>query len=149
MSHSFESQPNPLTDRPVLVTGATGYVAGRLIPLLLESGCRVRAMGRSLEKMGARPWARHPKVQLIKGDIQDTASLERAVEGCGTIYYLVHSMISQKKAYRDADRIGAQIWSGPHRLDMQNISSIWEARARWTIPISAAIWSPEMRWAIS
>jgi len=108
MSHSPESQPTPLSDKPVLVTGATGYVAGRLIPLLLASGHRVRAMGRSLEKMGARPWARHPKVQLIKGDIQDTASLERAVEGCGTIYYLVHSMISRKKGYRDADRIGAQ-----------------------------------------
>ncbi|NDY71483.1 DUF2867 domain-containing protein [Desulfobacter hydrogenophilus] len=108
MSHSSESQPTPLSDKPVLVAGATGYVAGRLIPLLLASGHRVRAMGRSLEKMGSRPWARHPKVQLIRGDIQDMASLERAVDGCGTIYYLVHSMISKKKGYRDADRIGAQ-----------------------------------------
>lgn len=108
MSHSSDPQPIPLPDKPVLVTGATGYVAGRLIPLLLASGYRVRVMGRSLEKMGARPWARHPKVQLIRGDIQDRDSLERAVEGCGTIYYLVHSMISRKKGYRDADRIGAQ-----------------------------------------
>jgi len=108
MAHLSGARPTPLTDKPVLVTGATGYVAGRLIPLLLASGRRVRAMGRSLEKMGARPWAGDPNVQLIRGDIQDTASLERAVEGCGTIYYLVHSMISRKKEYRDADRIGAQ-----------------------------------------
>ncbi len=94
--------------KPILVTGATGYVAGRLIPLLLESGYTVRAMGRSLEKMAGRPWGRHGRVQLTRGDIMDPASLRRAVQGCGTIYYLVHSMISQKGTYRDADRIGAR-----------------------------------------
>jgi len=96
------------TDKPVLVTGATGYVAGRLIPLLLSSGYRVRAMGRSTAKMDGRPWAFDPKVELVKGDISDRASLEQAIKGCGTIYYLVHSMISQKGRYRDADRIGAE-----------------------------------------
>ena len=98
----------PVTDRPVLVTGATGYVAGRLIPLLLAGGYRVRAMGRSLEKMGARPWARHPGIQLVRGDIMNPASLARAVQGCGTIFYLVHSMISRKGAYRKADQTGAR-----------------------------------------
>ena len=44
---------------PILVTGATGYVGGRLIPALLDAGYWVRAMGRSLEKMGCRPWAGH------------------------------------------------------------------------------------------
>ncbi|MDA8133468.1 MAG: SDR family oxidoreductase [Desulfobacteraceae bacterium] len=95
-------------DKPVLVTGATGYVAGRLIPLLLASGYRVRAMGRSTEKMAGRPWARDPKVERVKGDIGDPASLRQAIKGCGTIYYLVHSMISQKGGYRDADRIGVE-----------------------------------------
>ncbi|MCG8617271.1 MAG: SDR family oxidoreductase [Desulfobacterales bacterium] len=96
------------TNTPVLVTGATGYVAGRLIPRLLEAGYTVRAMGRSLEKMAGRPWGRHPNIQLVRGDIMDPGSLERAVRGCGTIYYLVHSMISRKGAYRGADRIGAE-----------------------------------------
>ena len=96
------------TDKPVLVTGATGYVAGRLIPLLLASGYRVRAMGRSTAKMAGRPWALDPKVELVKGDIGDPVSLRQAIKGCGTIYYLVHSMISQKGRYRDADRIGAE-----------------------------------------
>ncbi len=92
----------------VLVTGATGYVAGRLIPQLLSEGYRVRAMGRSLTKMGARPWARHPFVQLVRGDIMDPSSLVRAASGCGTIFYLVHSMVSRKGAYRNADRTGAR-----------------------------------------
>lgn len=94
--------------RPVLVTGATGYVAGRLVPMLLESGYRVRTMGRSIEKMACRPWAHHPDVELVKGDIMELPSLRQAVKGCGTIYYLVHSMISQKEKYRHADLIGAK-----------------------------------------
>jgi len=99
---------NKKIQTPVLVTGATGYVAGRLIPLLLTSGYRVRAMGRSIEKMAARPWGQDPEVELIKGDILDVNTLRKAVNGCGTIYYLVHSMISQKGKYRHADRIGAK-----------------------------------------
>ncbi|NNK84215.1 MAG: SDR family oxidoreductase [Desulfobacterales bacterium] len=99
---------NVKTQKPVLVTGATGYVAGRLVPLLLESGYRVRTMGRSIEKMAGRPWSRHPGIEMVKGDIMDIASLTEAVKGCGTIYYLVHSMISQKGKYRHADRIGAE-----------------------------------------
>ncbi|MFN2358456.1 MAG: SDR family oxidoreductase [Desulfotignum sp.] len=95
------------TDKPVLVTGATGYVAGRLIPLLLASGYRVRAMGRTIAKMAGRPWGGDDNVELVTGDIMDVNSLEKAVAECGTIYYLVHSMISQKGAYRDADKTGA------------------------------------------
>jgi uncharacterized protein YbjT (DUF2867 family) len=46
--------------KPLLVTGSTGYVGGRLVPKLLESGYRVRALGRSTAKLKARPWANHP-----------------------------------------------------------------------------------------
>ncbi len=108
MSPSAPGNRTAPEQKPVLVTGATGYVAGRLVPLLLESGYTVRAMGRSLEKMASRPWADHPRVQLARGDIGDIDSLKRAVRGCGAVYYLVHSMISQKGKYRHADMIGAQ-----------------------------------------
>lgn len=95
-------------DKPILVTGATGYVGGRLIPALLDAGYRVRAMGRSLEKLACRPWGYHPKVELIKGDILNKKSLETALEGCGAAYYLVHSMIAQKHKFVEADRKAAQ-----------------------------------------
>ena len=94
--------------KPILVTGATGYVGGRLIPALLDAGYRVRAMGRSLEKLACRSWGRHPKVELAKGDVLDRESLETALSGCGTAYYLVHSMIAQKHQFVEADRRAAQ-----------------------------------------
>lgn len=108
--------------KPVLVTGATGYVAGRLIPLLLHSGYRVRAMGRSVAKMAERSFSRHPWCELVCADIMDAGSLHEAVRGCGAIFYLVHSMISREGAYRDADKTGAANmvraadWEGAERI---------------------------------
>ncbi|MEJ2658379.1 MAG: SDR family oxidoreductase, partial [Desulfobacterales bacterium] len=95
-------------DKPILVTGATGYVGGRLIPALLDAGYRVRAMGRSLEKLACRPWGSHPNVELTRGDVLDLESLKRALSGCGTAYYLVHSMIAQKHKFVEADRRAAR-----------------------------------------
>jgi uncharacterized protein YbjT (DUF2867 family) len=93
---------------PVLVTGATGYVGGRLIPALLDAGYHVRAMGRTLEKLGCRPWAHHDRVKLVQGDVLDRESLIKAASGCWAAYYLVHSMIAQKEKFVEADRRAAQ-----------------------------------------
>ena len=93
---------------PILVTGATGYVGGRLIPALLEGGHRVRAMGRSVEKLACRPWARHEQIELVQGDVLDQQSLEKACRGSWAAYYLVHSMIAQKEKFAEADRRAAR-----------------------------------------
>ncbi|MFC1856492.1 DUF2867 domain-containing protein [Thermodesulfobacteriota bacterium] len=92
----------------ILVTGATGYVGGRLVPRLLANGYRVKAMGRSLAKLTSRPWADHPMVKLAEGDVLDLESLNRAAKGCRAAYYLVHSMIAQDKKFAEADRKSAQ-----------------------------------------
>ncbi len=94
--------------KPILVAGATGYVGGRLIPALLDAGYRVRAMGRSLEKLACRPWGHHPKVELVKGDVLDVEYLKKALSDCGAAYYLVHSMIAQKQKFVEADRRAAR-----------------------------------------
>jgi len=93
---------------PVLVVGATGYVGGRLVPKLLNAGYRVRAMGRSLEKLAGRNWAGNPGVELVAGDVMDLAALTRAAQGCRTAYYLVHSMLSGKGKFAEVDRQSAR-----------------------------------------
>jgi uncharacterized protein YbjT (DUF2867 family) len=93
---------------PVLVTGATGYVGGRLVPQLLASGYRLRVVGRSLSKLRCRPWGGHPKVELAQGDVLDAPSLARALEQCWASFYLVHSMNPQTKDFSKTDRAAAQ-----------------------------------------
>jgi uncharacterized protein YbjT (DUF2867 family) len=96
-----------MKSKTILVTGGTGYVGGRLIPLLLERGYRVRAAARSLEKLQNRSWAQHSHVELMAADLLDLDSLRKAAAGCGAAYYLVHSMLSRPKNFEDADRKAA------------------------------------------
>jgi len=95
-------------EKPVLVLGATGYVGGRLAPRLLAAGFRVRAVGRSLAKLACRPWASHPRCELVTGDVMDPLSLARAMDGCWAAFYLVHSMNKATKDFAAADRQAAR-----------------------------------------
>ncbi len=78
------------------------------MPMLLAAGDRVRAMGRSREKLAGRTWAADPGVELVVGDTLDRDALTAAATGCRAAYYLVHSMIAQQGRYAEADRIGAR-----------------------------------------
>ena len=93
---------------PVLVTGSTGYVGGRLVPKLLESGHRIRVMGRSLSKLQCRPWASDPGIEMAQADVMDYESLKKAAEGCQAVFYLVHSMNPGTKNFAEADRKAAR-----------------------------------------
>jgi uncharacterized protein YbjT (DUF2867 family) len=93
--------------KPVLVTGATGYVGGRLVPQLLSSGYRVRVIGRSLSKLRCRPWAADPNIELAEADVLDEETLARAAEGCWAAFYLVHSMNPRTKDLARTDRAAA------------------------------------------
>lgn len=97
----------PDSQKIILVTGATGYIGGRLIPHLLEKGWHVRAAGRSMEKLSCRPWSHHANVELIEVDVMDQASLTKSAQGCTAAFYLVHSMLPGQKDFETADRIAA------------------------------------------
>ncbi|TVR49233.1 MAG: SDR family oxidoreductase [Puniceicoccaceae bacterium] len=79
--------PRPLR---LLVTGATGYVGGRMVPRLLAAGCRVRCLVRDPSRLQGRDWLE--RVELAEGNLLDPETLGPAFEGIGVVYYLVHSM---------------------------------------------------------
>ena len=95
--------------KPILVTGATGYVGGRLVPYLLDAGYRVRAAGRSLEKLNCRPWARHERVETVRADARDPHATAEAARGCSSAFYLIHSMVARQSAFAAADRRAAAV----------------------------------------
>lgn len=88
----------------VLVTGATGYIGGRLVPRLRASGHEVRCFARASARLRGRF---DETVTIVEGDINDFEAVERALEGCDAAYYLIHSM-SSTKAFADADREAAR-----------------------------------------
>ena len=99
-THMATPQP---TQRTVIVTGATGYIGGRLVPRLLDAGFRVRCLVREPRKLDARAWRRHPAVSVHKVDLGDAAAVADVMRGAEAAYYLVHSMIVHGPAYQQAD----------------------------------------------
>ncbi len=103
---------DPPADNPVspvvLLTGGSGYVGGRLIPLLEKQGVRLRCLARSPEKMRSRV---QPGAEVVRGDVLDAASLDEALRGVQTAYYLVHLM-SGSGDFEKGDRRAALNFAG-------------------------------------
>jgi uncharacterized protein YbjT (DUF2867 family) len=74
----------------ILVTGATGYVGGRLVPRLIEAGHRVRCLVRDPSRLQGRAWV--SLVEVARGDFLDPASLADAMRDVNVVYYLIHSL---------------------------------------------------------
>jgi uncharacterized protein YbjT (DUF2867 family) len=86
---------------PVLLTGATGYVGGRLLPALEAAGRPVRCLVRRPEYLASRVG---PSTGVVRGDVLDPSSLGPALAGVHTVYYLVHSLGSKEDfARRDRE----------------------------------------------
>lgn len=83
----------------ILVTGATGYIGGRLVPRLLEAGHRVRCFVRDPERL--RDYAWFERVEIAEGDALDAHSLVNAMQGITSAYYLIHGMQGGRE---DAER---------------------------------------------
>ena len=75
---------------PILVTGATGYIGGRLVFRLLEDGHAVRVLVRDAQRLRGRTWS--SRVEVIEGDGLDLTTWPAALAGIDSAYYLIHSM---------------------------------------------------------
>ena len=86
-----------------LVTGATGYIGGRLVPRLLAAGYRVRCLARQAGRLRDAPWA--GEVEIAVGDVSRAETLAAALDGVEVAYYLIHSL--GQRSFEAADRAGA------------------------------------------
>ncbi len=107
-------------DKPghILLTGATGYVGGRLLPLLVADGWRVRCLARQPEHLSPRVPA---GVEVVQGDLLDVASLSAALQGVEAAFYLVHSM-GATGDFEKQDRLAAENFAAAaHAAGVQRI----------------------------
>ncbi|WP_343999865.1 SDR family oxidoreductase [Streptomyces thermocarboxydovorans] len=103
----MDGQPHP-EGLHCLVTGASGYIGGRLVPELLEAGHRVRCLARSPGKLRDHPWA--DQVGTVRGDVTDAEEVAAAMRGIDVAYYLVHALGSGS-GFEDTDRRAARIFA--------------------------------------
>ncbi|WP_327386693.1 MULTISPECIES: SDR family oxidoreductase [unclassified Streptomyces] len=88
-----------------LVTGATGYIGGRLVPELIAAGHRVRCLARTPEKLRDHPWA--GQAEIVRGDVTDAATLLPALQDVDVAYYLVHAL-GTGRDFEHTDRLAAR-----------------------------------------
>jgi uncharacterized protein YbjT (DUF2867 family) len=91
-----------------LVTGASGYIGGRLVPELLSCGYTVRCMARDAPKLGGRPWS--DQVEVAVANAADPVAVRRALAGVDVAYYLIHSLGSGPK-FEQRDRAAANVFA--------------------------------------
>ncbi len=97
--HDLPTRPKPVMGI-VLVTGATGYIGGRLVPELQARGYRVRIMVRGSSPEHGERW---PDAEICVADALNVGNLRKALEGVSVAYYLIHSMLLGKKEFEYAD----------------------------------------------
>ena len=91
-----------------LVTGASGYIGGRLVPELLAAGYSVRCMARDPGKLDGRPWS--GDVEVAAADVMDADAVRRALDGIEVAYYLIHSL-GTGPTFEQRDREAAGIFA--------------------------------------
>jgi uncharacterized protein YbjT (DUF2867 family) len=89
----------------ILVTGATGYIGGRLVPELVKMGYSVRCLARDARKLEGK-WE-SANLEVVQGDLLKPDTLIDALENVDVAYYLVHSMGAAEKGFEERDRDAA------------------------------------------
>src|SRR4051794_6647802 len=92
----------------VLVTGATGYVGGRLVPALLRQGHQVRCFTRDANRLRDLPW--RPQIDVAEGDVLDRGAVLDALGDVDVAYYLVHAL-GTGRDFEQSDRQAARTFA--------------------------------------
>ncbi len=103
MSSEEKISADPADQGLVLVTGATGYVGGRLLQSLEQQGYQLRCLARRPDSLRSKAAA---STEIVAGDVLDRVSLDAALRGVRIAYYLVHSM-SSAGSFEENDRRAA------------------------------------------
>ena len=107
------------SQRLILVTGASGYVGGRLVRHLVSDKCAVRVLVRDAQKVKEQPWAKD--VEIVEGNANNLADMRRALNGVHTAFYLLHSI----NAGKDFDEVeSAMARNFAQAAEAENISQI-------------------------
>lgn len=109
--------PSASSSRHILVTGATGYIGGRLFPILNAAGYRVRCMAREPSHVRCD----HAAIDVVRGDVLDRASLDRALNDIDTAFYLVHSMGSTGSFEEEDARAATQFGEAARAAGVRHI----------------------------
>jgi uncharacterized protein YbjT (DUF2867 family) len=147
------------THRLVLLTGATGYVGGRLLGRLERQAVRLRCLARNPEGLRHRA---AESTEIFQGDVLDADSVRQALKGVHTAYYLVHSLGAEGD-FLESDRRAAQIFAdaaaeaglqriiylgglgdpqhelSPHLFSRQEVGHILRSRPTEVIELQASI----------
>ena len=102
-----------------LVTGATGYIGGRLIRELLSHGYQVRILARNPERLKDHPWI--SQVEVVAGEASDKAVLDKALEGVDVAYYLLHALMSKDNFEEEEKTIAQRFADAADKAEIRRI----------------------------
>ena len=106
-------------DELIAVTGSTGYVGGRLVPRLLESGYRVRCVTRSRESLANRSWS--GQVEIVEADLQNKEQTLTALADADRAFYLVHSMTAQRNFAEAEENMASVFAEAAHQSELKQV----------------------------
>ena len=108
----------------ILVTGATGYVGGRLVPRLLEAGYRVRVLVRDPARMQGRSWL--DKVEVVTGDALSPETLTAALKAVSIVYYLIHGRQGNRDDAERDMQVARNFARAAEEMDVERIIYLGE-----------------------
>lgn len=130
-----------MAERRCLVTGATGYIGGRLVPRLLAAGHDVRVLARTPAKLDGVPWL--DQVEVVQGDLDDLDSLRRAFADIDVVYHLVHAMGGSEDFKSEEARTAHNVVTATSEADVGRIvylSGLHPAdEANWSTHLASRI----------